>query len=47
MVQEIIDEAGDLPMQPFIGPNAVEVGISFQYMQVGVHGLFLIGIFGT
>ena len=37
----------DLLGQAGVGPCAVQVGIGLKHVQVGVHGLFLVGVLGA
>ena len=43
--QEHLQQLLNLSPQVGVGPVAVEVGIGLQHVEVGIHGLFLVGVF--
>ena len=42
--KEDFEQIAGLPPQPFVGPDAKQVGIGLQNMKMGVHRLFFIGV---
>ena len=42
--EEDFQQVAGLPAQPLVGPDAEQVGIGLQDVEVGIHRLFLVGV---